>query len=440
MDTQSVTQLIVILILILLSGFFSSAETALTMVNRMRLRTLVEEDFKHAATLQKVIDQYGNMLSTILIGNNIVNISASAMATTLAIRIFGNYAVGFATGILTIVVLIFGEIVPKTLASTNSEKIALAYSSTIYLLMKIMTPVIKIIDGIANIFFRLFRINADASDSGITESELKTIVDVSHEGGIIETEEREMIYNVFDFGDSLAKDIMIPRIDMTTISIDSTYDELLETFKESMYTRIPVYENDTANIIGLVNVKDLLLVENTSEFRIRSILREAYYTYEFKKTADLLMEMRQSASSVAFVLNEYGATVGLITLEDLLEEIVGEIRDEYDEDENEFIKQISDREYLITGSMKLDDINDALKTSFDSENYDSIGGIMIEFLDKLPQAGESVVLEDGTTLTADSIKQNRIEWVHMLLPLASDEQLSSEMEGDLETTSSEPEL
>ena len=440
MDTQSVTQLIVILILILLSGFFSSAETALTMVNRMRLRTLVEEDFKHAATLQKVIDQYGNMLSTILIGNNIVNISASAMATTLAIRIFGNYAVGFATGILTIVVLIFGEIVPKTLASTNSEKIALAYSSTIYLLMKIMTPVIKIIDGIANIFFRLFRINADASDSGITESELKTIVDVSHEGGIIETEEREMIYNVFDFGDSLAKDIMIPRIDMTTISIDSTYDELLETFKESMYTRIPVYENDTANIIGLVNVKDLLLVENTSEFSIRSILREAYYTYEFKKTADLLMEMRQSASSVAFVLNEYGATVGLITLEDLLEEIVGEIRDEYDEDENEFIKQISDREYLITGSMKLDDINDALKTNFDSENYDSIGGIMIEFLDKLPQAGESVVLEDGTTLTADSIKQNRIEWVHMFLPLASDEQSSSETEGDLETTSSEPQL
>lgn len=423
MDTQSVTQLIVILILILLSGFFSSAETALTMVNRMRLRTLVEEDFKHAATLQKVIDQYGNMLSTILIGNNIVNISASALATTLAIRVFGNYAVGLATGILTIVVLIFGEIVPKTLASTNSEKIALAYSSTIYMLMKIMTPVIKIIDGIANIFFRLFRIDADATDSGITESELKTIVDVSHEGGIIETEEREMIYNVFDFGDSLAKDIMIPRIDMTTISIDSTYQELLETFKESMYTRIPVYENDTANIIGLVNVKDLLLVENTDEFSIRSILRDAYYTYEFKKTADLLMEMRSSASSVAFVLNEYGATVGLITLEDLLEEIVGEIRDEYDEDEKEFIKQLSDREYLITGSMKLDDINDALKTDFDSENYDSIGGIMIEFLDKLPQAGESVVLEDGTTLTADSIKQNRIEWVRMLLPLIPEEQV-----------------
>ncbi len=423
MDTQSVTQLIVILILILLSGFFSSAETALTMVNRMRLRTLVEEDFKHAATLQKVIDQYGNMLSTILIGNNIVNISASALATTLAIRAFGNYAVGLATGILTIVVLIFGEIVPKTLASTNSEKIALAYSSTIYTLMKIMTPVIKIIDGIANIFFRLFRIDADATDSGITESELKTIVDVSHEGGIIETEEREMIYNVFDFGDSLAKDIMIPRIDMTTISIDSTYQELLETFKESMYTRIPVYENDTANIIGLVNVKDLLLVENTDEFSIRSILRDAYYTYEFKKTADLLMEMRSSASSVAFVLNEYGATVGLITLEDLLEEIVGEIRDEYDEDEKEFIKQLSDREYLITGSMKLDDINDALKTDFDSENYDSIGGIMIEFLDKLPQAGESVVLEDGTTLTADSIKQNRIEWVRMLLPLIPEEQV-----------------
>jgi len=416
LDTQSVTQITVIFILILLSGFFSSAETALTMVNRMRLRTLVEEDHKHAVTLQKVIDQYGNMLSTILIGNNIVNISASALATTLAIRVFGNYAVGLATGILTIIVLIFGEIVPKTLASTNSEKIALAYSNVIYFLMKIMTPVIFIIDTIANIFFRLFRINANATDSGITESELKTIVDVSHEGGIIETEEREMIYNVFDFGDSLAKDIMIPRIDMTTINIQATYHELLETFKESMYTRIPVYENDTANIVGLVNVKDLLLVEDSSDFCIKNILREAYYTYEFKKTADLLMEMRASASSVAFVLNEYGATVGLITLEDLLEEIVGEIRDEYDEDEKEFIKQLSESEYLITGSMKLDDVNNSIKTNFDSENYDSIGGVMIELLDKLPQAGESVVLEDGTTLLAESIRQNRIEWVKMTLP------------------------
>lgn len=416
MDTQGVTQLIVIFVLILLSGFFSSAETALTMVNRMRLRTLVEDDFKHAATLQKVIDQYGKMLSTILIGNNIVNISTSAIATTLAIRIFGSYAVGLATGILTIVILIFGEIVPKTLASTNSEKIALAYSNTIYFLMKLMTPLIFVIDAVANIFFRLFRIDANATDAGITESELKTIVDVSHEGGIIETEERAMIYNVFDFGDSLAKDIMIPRIDMTTISIQAGYEELLQTFQESMYTRIPVYENDTANIVGLVNIKDLLFVKDNQDFCIKNILRDAYYTYEFKKTADLLMEMRASASSVAFVLNEYGATVGLITLEDLLEEIVGEIRDEYDEDENEFIKKISDQEYLITGSMKLDDINDALGTEFDSENYDSIGGVMIELLDKLPQAGESVVLEDGTTLLADSINLNRIEWVRMILP------------------------
>ena len=221
---------------------------------------------------------------------------------------------------------------------------------------------------------------------------------------------------MFDFGDSLAKDIMIPRIDMTTISIQAGYEELLQTFQESMYTRIPVYENDTANIVGLVNIKDLLFVKDNQDFCIKNILRDAYYTYEFKKTADLLMEMRASASSVAFVLNEYGATVGLITLEDLLEEIVGEIRDEYDEDENEFIKKISDQEYLITGSMKLDDINDALGTEFDSENYDSIGGVMIELLDKLPQAGESVVLEDGTTLLADSINLNRIEWVRMILP------------------------
>ena len=221
----------------------------------------------------------------------------------------------------------------------------------------------------------------------MTETELKTYVDVSHEDGVIESEEREMIYNVFDFSDAVAKDIMIPRIDMVTVDINSGYEDLLSLFREYMYTRIPVYEEDKDNIIGQVNIKDFILVENKESFSIRSILRDAHYTYEYKKTADLMMELRQQMQNVAFVLNEYGACVGMITMEDLLEEIVGEIRDEYDAEEEEYIQEIEPGTYLVEGSMKLDDINDALGTKLDSEDYDSIAGIVIEILDRMPEDG-----------------------------------------------------
>jgi len=382
----------------------------------MRIRSLIEEHDKRAIRLQEILDHYSKMLSTILIGNNVVNISASALATSLAINLWGNLAVGFVTGILTVLVLIFGEIVPKTWASINSERLALSYSGVIYLLMNLLTPLIKIIDTIANTLYKILHIDLSSNEDAITESDLKTIVDVSHEGGIIESEEREMIYNVFDFGDSLAKDIMIPRIDMICIDVEATYEELFQVFKDSMYTRIPVYEEDQANLIGLVNVKDIFLLSDHENFHVKSYLREAYYTYEYKKTADLLVEMRTSSSNVAFVLDEYGSTVGLITLEDLLEEIVGEIRDEYDTDEQESIRKINDREYLIEGGMKLDDINDALDTHFSSEDYDSIAGIIIELLDRFPQCGEQVSTEDHVLLTAEKVNQNRIELVRVLLP------------------------
>lgn len=418
MNTEHLIQLIILIILIMLSAFFSSAETALTTVSKIRIRNLIEENNKRALTLQKVVDQYGKMLSTILIGNNIVNIAASAITTTLAISIWGNVAVGIATGVLTIVILIMGEIVPKTWATTKTELIALIYSPIIYALMKILTPVIFLVDKLANAFFHLMHIDRNASDTLITESELKTIVDVSHEDGVIESEEREMIYNVFDFSDANAKDIMIPRVDMTAVNVSATYEELLSIFRDSMYTRVPVFEDDPDHIIGIVNIKDLLFIEDISVFQISSILRKTYYTYEFKKTSDLLFEMRESSTTMAIVLNEYGVAVGLITLEDLLEEIVGEIRDEYDEDENEFIKELSDAEFLIMGSIKLDDINDALSTDFDSEDYDSIGGIIIEALDRFPEKGEEVTLDNGILLRVEDISQNRIEKVYLKLPPA----------------------
>lgn len=414
MDTPGVIQLLVLVVLIILSGFFSSAETALTTCNRVRMRALEEEGNKRAATVNKILQSYSKMLSSILIGNNIVNLSASSLATTLAMRI--SIPVGIATGALTLIVLLFGEIVPKTGAMLSSEKLSLRYSGIIYGLMTILTPIIFIIDKLSLAIMFLMRIDPNKKTSTMTETELKTYVDVSHEDGVIESEEREMIYNVFDFSDALAKDIMIPRINMVTVSVDDSYDEVLSVFRESMYTRLPVYQEDKDNIIGLINIKDFILSDNKENFNIRNILRDAHYTYEFKKIADLMYEMREKTMNVAFVLNEYGATVGMITLEDLLEEIVGEIRDEYDEDEEEFIQAIDDHSYLVEGSMKLDDVNDALSTNLESEDYDSIGGIIIEHLDRLPEDNEEVTLENGTKLKVQGIDQNRIIKVLMTLP------------------------
>lgn len=413
MDTDGVMQLIALIILVLLSAFFSSAETSLTTVNRVRLKTLAEEGNRRAKTALEVLDKYGKMLSAILIGNNIVNLSASALATTLAIHI--HFTVGIATAILTVVILIFGEIVPKNMAMINSEKMALLYASMISGLMKLLTPLIFVIDSLAKGIMKLFRVDADKK-TAMTENELRTYVEVGHEDGVIESEEREMIYNVFDFGDAVAKDVMIPRIDMVTVDKEATYEEVMEVFKDCMYTRIPVFEEDKDNIIGLINIKDFILVEDKAKFKISDILRQAYYTYEFKKTADLLVEMRQKCFNVAFVLNEYGGTAGMITLEDLLEEIVGEIRDEYDSDEEQLIQKMQDRTYLVEGSMKLSDINDELGTDLKSEDYDSIGGLIIEHLDRVPEDGAQIVTDQGIRLQVQGVSQNRILKVIMELP------------------------
>ena len=419
LDTDGVIQLVVILILICFSAFFSSAETALSTVNRVKLKALADEGDKRATTALNVLERYGKMLSAILIGNNIVNLYASSLATTLAMQI--NLAVGIATGILTIVILLMGEIIPKNVAMVHSEKLALFYAGFIAGLMKIMTPVIFVVDKLSVALMKLLHIDT-SKRTIMTENELRNYVEVSHEDGVIESEEREMIYNVFDFSDAVAKDVMIPRIDMASISEDATYDEVMELFRECMYTRIPVYREDKDNVIGLINIKDFILVTDREHFKIENMMRQPYYTYEFKKTADLLLEMRENSINVAFVLNEYGATVGMMTLEDLLEEIVGEIRDEYDEDEEELIQEVDERTYLVEGSMKLADINDELGTELVSEDYDSIGGLMIENLDRLPEDEEEITTEDGITLQVKGINQNRIVKVLMTLPEEADEE------------------
>ena len=412
---QNIIQLIILILLVFLSAFFSSAETAMSCVSRVRIKTLVEENNKRAIAVQRILDDYQNMLSAVLIGNNIVNLSASALMTIYVQRIWGDFAISIGTGVLTIVVLIIGEIIPKTIATTYCENLALFYSRLILLIMRILTPVIWIVNAVADVVLKVLRVDKNAHQL-MTENELKTYVDVSHEDGVIESGEKEIIYNVFEFSDAVAKDVMIPRIDMSCVSSDAEYHEVMRVFKQEMYTRIPVSEDHQDNIIGLINIKDMVLVSDKDNFKISDYLREAYYTYEYKKTADLLMEMRKNAQNVAFVLSEYGATVGMITLEDLLEEIVGEIRDEYDSDEEEQIRDLGDGRFLVEGNMKLDDINDALGTAFESDDYDSIGGLMIENLDRLPRGGETTKLENGVELTASAIKRNRITDVLVYIP------------------------
>lgn len=410
-----------IVILLMLSAFFSSAETALTTVSKIRLRALADEGKRNAVILIKILDNPSKMLSAILIGNNIVNIAVSALTTILAQNLWGNYAVSLATAVLTILVLIFGEITPKTMATLKAESIALKYASVIYVLTIILTPVIFIINILAGVVMRLFRIDPKAKKDTFTETELRTIVDVSHEEGVIESDEREMIKNVFDFGDNRARDIMIPRIDMSMVSIDCTYDELISTFKEDKYTRFPVYSESTENIVGIINVKDILLYKSGEDFDMKNYLRQPYFTYENKNLSDLMLEMKKASVNITIVLDEYGAATGMITLEDLIEEIVGEIRDEYDYDEEDNIKALNDNEYLVEGHMNLDDFNDDLGTNLESSDFDSIGGFIMEKLDRLATEGDIVEI-DNIILKVEKMDKNRIETIHVYFkPNAADE-------------------
>ena len=418
MDAGDIAQIICLIVLLLLSSFFSSAETALTTVNKIRMRTLSEAGNKKADRVLRVTDDSAKMLSAILIGNNLVNLSASSMATTLAVEFWGSYGAGIATGILTLLILIFGEVSPKTMATIQADKLSLRIAIIIEFLMKILTPVIFIVNKLSMGFLFMLGVKPDAYQNSMTEEELRTIVDVGQESGVIEDEERDMIHNLFDFGDAEAKEVMVPRIDMTYVDINATYNEVIQIFREDKFTRLPVCEESSDKVIGIINIKDLLLLsqEEIENFSISKLMYEPYFTFEHKNTADLFVEMKKSSISLAIVLDEYGTTGGLITLEDLLEEIVGEIRDEYDTDEVDDITKISDREYLVLGSANLEDVSDELGLNLQSDDYDTIGGYCLEQLDHLPERNEIILTDDKVLLRIDSLDKNRIEKVYIKIP------------------------
>ena len=419
---EDIAQILFLFLLLLLSGFFSSAETALMTANKIRIKALADEGNANAKTMLRITEESGKMLSAILVGNNIVNLYASSLSATLTIRLFGSKAVGISTGILTLLVLIFGELTPKTMAQARADQLALAYSPIVQALMYILTPVIFIVEHLSRFVLILLRIDPDAKEETITEQELRTLVDVGHEDGVLESDERTMILNVFDFGDAQAKDIMVPRADMISVSSDDRYETVYNVFRLQKFSRLPVYENDRDNIVGIINIKDFLFVTDRRRFTPAEIMYEPHFTFETKKASDLMLEMRDQSIPLSIVLDEYGQTVGMVTLEDLLEELVGQIRDEYDEDEKNLIRETAPGEYLIRGSVKLDDINDALHTNLESEDFDSIGGLIIGLLGHLPHVHETVTLPDGDTLTVERMKRHRITSVRFrhAIPAAED--------------------
>lgn len=383
---NNLIQIIFLIVLLIGSAFFSASETALMSLSKIRIRYMQDEGVKGAKLVSSLIENPNKLLSSILVGNNVVNIAATSISTSLFIGLMGEKGVALATAVMTVLVLIFGEITPKTIAANNSEKVSLLVSKPIKAIIFILRPIVWIFNIITNIIFKLFGITNKGAKSFITEEELKTMVNVSHEEGVLEMEEREIINNVFEFGDMQAKNAMVQRIDMVAIDMEDSYDEIIQVFKTEKLSRMPVYEETIDDIVGILNIKDIIFLsdEEIESFDIKNYMREPFFTYEFKKITQLLEEMKLEKSQMAIVVDEYGGTSGLLTIEDLVEVIVGDIEDEYDEEEDE-IQVIKEDEYIVDGSTKIGDVNELIGVNLESEEFDSIGGFIIGHLSRLPE-------------------------------------------------------
>lgn len=405
-------QIMLLIILLILSGFFSASETALMSLSKIRIRHMVDEGIKGAKLLEKLLEDPNKLLGGILIGNNIVNIGASSLASTLAYRIFGDSGVAVATGIMTILVLIFGEITPKSLAKQNAERISLLVAPIINFVVIIFKPFVWLFSNVSGLIIKLFGGDLSKTEPFITEEELKTMVDVSEEEGVLEVEEKEMIFNVFEFGDLQVKDIMVQRVNVVAVNVTSTYEEVLKVIKDEQFSRIPVYNESIDDIVGVLNVKDLILLESDKEnFDVTKYMREPFRTFEFKKITELFSEMKTTRNHIAVVLDEYGGTVGIVTIEDLIEEIVGEIEDEYDE-RNKDIEVIKENEFVVDGSTRLSDLSDMIGFEIESEDFDSIGGYVIGYLGRMPKVGEEIKT-NKFRLIVEKIDRNRIKKVRI---------------------------
>ena len=391
MSQAQVFQLIFLVILLCLSAFFSASETAIFSTNKVKIRHLAEEGNKRATLLRRMLEQPGRPISTILIGNNVVNIGSTAIATSLAISFFDSSGAGIATAIMSVLILIFGEITPKTLVARNPEEFSLNISSIINRLGKVLSPLIFVLNSFTNLLVKMLD-GSVTKKQFITEEELRMLVNVGEEEGFIDEDEREMIDSIFEFNDTLVREVMVPRIDIYAVDVEDTLENVIKLVMKVGHSRIPVYEQTVDNIIGVVYAKDLLqifLEPRKDKIGLKKLMRAAYYVPESKKVRDLFAELRKEHVHMAIVLDEYGGTAGLATIEDLIEEIVGEIQDEYDSEE-QAIKIMEDGSFLVDARTPISEINEAIKIALSDDEYDTISGVVFHNLGRLPFEGEEL--------------------------------------------------
>lgn len=407
MTTINIIQLILIILGVMFSAFFSSSETALTSINTFKIRQMEKNGVKNSHILKKLVDNITKVLTTILIGNNIVNIVTTTIATIFFTDVFGPKGAVISPIILTIVVLIFGEVTPKNIATASPERLSLKVAKPIRFFNIILTPLSFILGLITNSIGKLF-ISDSGDNDRVTEEDLKTIVDVSEEQGVINNEESEMINNVFEFGNSDVSDIMTARTNMEAIPVDLPIDELKAFLKESNHSRIPVYGKNIDNILGILHMKDLVShMVQENDLSLIDCIRPAYYVYDNMHIFDLFTTMRGENLSLAIVIDEYGGTSGLVTIEDIVEELVGEIDDEYDS-AYETIYKINDKEYLVNPSIHLNDFNDYFDTDLEEIKNDSIGGFVIDNLSRIPNKGDYIKI-NNMTITVLQVDRYKIE-------------------------------
>ena len=430
MDSDSYIKLVLFFVCLILSSFFSAAETAFTSLNKIHLRSMLDKKVKNADKVEKILDSPQKLLNTVLIGNNLVNILASTLATSVAIKLSNNnnLILALSAAFVTFLILVFSEVTPKNFASQNPDKIALKTVDMIMFFAWILMPVVFLLNLVTNGFLILFGMKQEKKVPVVTESDLKTIVNVGHEEGILKVDEKEMINNVFEFGSSTAKDIMIPRTDVIAINLTADYKDIVDLFKNEGLSRIPVYDESIDNIVGILYLKDFVFNADKSNFGLKKYLRKPFFTYEYKPIRELFKIMRVKKIPMAIILDEYGGTSGIITIEDLVEEIVGDISDEYDENEKQ-IELIKENEYIIDGSTKIDDVNQELHINLKSEEFDTIGGYLVGVLGYFPKANK-VIKTDGLEFIIECVEKNRIEKVRAKLVDIKLKENNNESEAD----------
>lgn len=426
MDSAQIMNIISLIILLILSSLFSCSETAFLSVSKIKIRTLAEEGNKKAKLVESLLDNQDRLLSAILVGNNLVNIGASSLTTATIMAIFGDGAqtVAIATGVVTLCILIFGEITPKSLATQNADKLVFALAPFIRFVCIITKPVVFVLNIITGFIIKLLGGNQEHGPS-LTEEELKTIVTVGHEEGVLEKEEKEMIHNVFEFGETEIKEIMTPRIHVESLPDDCTYDELMNVYHDAQYSRYPIHDESFDEIIGVLNMKDLLFIDIDKEyFDVKKYMRETFVVYEFNQVNDVFASMRKEHATLAIVLDEYGVMSGIVTFEDIVEEIVGEIDDEYDDTSDDIVK-INDHEYLVDGSLNLNEVNDEIDTHFESEDFESIGGLVLGEFSGVPKIKDKIEFP-GVTIIIEKMHKNRIELLRLIIHEMKEEEEGEE--------------